>query len=154
MNLKLSLPFEQVLENARKTAFEAGSPEVKPEHLLYSIAVHQNNCAVPMLKRMALQISSLAEALTKYLGIVSRAPASPEEIIHLNEESAMIIVHALHMARNSNERYVSTGHILLSILAAENQPEIFKMLGIIGKHEENPLVVETGSAEKQTALVS
>lgn len=155
MRHDLSTPVEQIIKNAKQAAFDAGETETKPEHLLYAIVVHKNNAAASVLQRMKLQLSSMIETLAEYLHIKPRSTESSEkEATPLNAKCLAILKSAVRQARNANAKYVSTEHILIGMLAEKDQPEIFKKLGIIGQHEENPCVTETGSAEKQTALVS
>ncbi len=155
MRHDLSMPVEQIIKSAKQAAFDAGEAETKPEHLLYAIVVHKNNAAVSILQKMKLQLSSVIEALADYLHIKPRAPESEEkETTPLNAKCLAILKHAVRLARATDIKYVNTEHILIGMLAEKDQPEIFKKLGIVGQHEENPCVRETGSAEKQIALVS
>lgn len=149
---QLSDPLKRTMQRSRQMAFEAGEQETKPEHLLYAIIEHRNNTAVSVLKKMKLQLTSMLEILAEYLHIKPRTVESTENEKPFSTKCLAIIGHAIRLSKEVGAEYVKTEHILLSMLAEKERPEIFKRLGI-PEAEETVCPQAHDNARSDPALV-
>jgi ATP-dependent Clp protease ATP-binding subunit ClpC len=112
--------WQRFTEMARKAVFYAqeeaqkvGSDNVSTEHLLLGLLRDENCLGTKVLADLGIETSEFYQELTEQLTIESRKP-SPD--MTLTPRAKMVIDLAYDEARNLNNNYIGTEHLLLGLI--------------------------------------
>ncbi len=114
---KFTSKAREVIRKAHELAIERGQNHVNPTHLLASLLLQEESTTVSVIDK--LEVDSIM--LTDYLLDLMETPegatvASPSYQIYLTPELVRIFDSASKVAATFNDEFVSTEHLLLSLL--------------------------------------
>ena len=124
---------QEAIEKARIKAEEAGHPEIRPEHILWSFLRQEDNVVNAVLAKTGTDVASLREDLDKLLERIPRVSGGGE--IVPSSSFRGILDAAQKEADALKDEYVSTEHIFLSLLK-ERTNEAGRLLRSKGVTEE------------------
>lgn len=107
---------QEALQNAVTLTQQHSNPQVEPAHLLLAL-LQQQDTAVPKLLQVAdVSVDSLSQAVQQAIQSLPTVHGEHQEP-RLAQESARVLERAQTEARNLDDQYTSTEHILLALLA-------------------------------------
>ncbi|WP_067136635.1 ATP-dependent chaperone ClpB [Microtetraspora malaysiensis] len=121
MDYKLTQKSQEALAGAVRRAAAEGNPEVAPVHLLTTLLAQTGGTAVPLLeavgadwKQLRTKAEELLAALPKAQGATVSAPSSSRQLL-------TVLNTAAQRAKQLEDEYVSTEHLLVSLAADGGQ---------------------------------
>ena len=128
---KLTIKSQEALAEAVDQATQAGHPEVTPLHLLAALVGQEQGAVVTVLKRLGL---SEGQVETRLRQTLERAPRTSggAQSPGLGQESQRVLNAAWKAARDLQDEYLSTEHILLGIIddGRNEAASVLKGLGV------------------------
>lgn len=123
MNGVFSDRFKRVLQLARAAAVSLGSESVGTEHLLLGLIREGGGVAVETLRRMNIDIESMArdieESLTSNGGMMT---IGSQQMIPFSARAKAVLQMSADEARNRGEAMIETEHLLLALLHVNDSP--------------------------------
>ena len=127
---------QDALQEAQRIAESRGHQQLEPEHLLKAL-VEQEGGLVPMiLERLGVNNRLVASDLDEYLDKLPQVSGAGYQV-YLSMTLKQVIERAERLAREMRDEYLSTEHLLLSIL--ETHTEAARILQNRGVTKENVL---------------
>ncbi|MBX6423550.1 ATP-dependent chaperone ClpB [Thermosulfurimonas sp. F29] len=127
---------QDALQEAQRIAESRGHQQLEPEHLLKAL-VEQEGGLVPMiLERLGVNNRLVASDLDEYLDRLPQVSGTGYQV-YLSMTLKQILDRAERLAREMRDEYISTEHLLLSIL--ETHTEAARVLQNRGVTKENVL---------------
>lgn len=125
----LTIKAQQALQEALARATKAQNSAIEPIHILSAIVDDSNGAAAALIKKLGANValiqnkcSVLIQALPKVQGAVASA---------LSSEAQMVLQSAFAVATELNDEYVSTEHLLLSLVDSRtNAGQLLKDQGL------------------------
>ncbi len=121
MDYKLTQKSQEALSGAVRRAAAEGHPEVFPAHLLATLLAQNGGTAVPLLeavgadwKKLRTEVERLLGGLPKAQGATVSAPGSSRQLL-------VVINTAAARAKQLEDEYVSTEHLLVGLAADGGQ---------------------------------
>jgi ATP-dependent Clp protease ATP-binding subunit ClpB len=115
MNDQLTTKAQEALSVAVRSAATAGNPQVEPVHLLRALLAQSEGVTTPLLEAAGADVAivrrdvdAAAEALPAASGSTVGAPA-------LARQTYTVLSHAGEVARELDDEYVSTEHLLVGL---------------------------------------
>jgi ATP-dependent Clp protease ATP-binding subunit ClpB len=135
MEDKLTRKSQEALSVAIRQAASDGNPQVDPLHLLLALLQQQDGIARPLLEAVGADprdVLAKATALHKQLPTVRGATASAPET---SRQLLTVISVATALARDMNDEYVSTEHLLAGL--ATGNGEAARLLQSVGADSDS-----------------
>jgi ATP-dependent Clp protease ATP-binding subunit ClpB len=135
MEDKLTRKSQEALSVAIRQAASDGNPQVDPLHLLLALLQQQDGIARPLLEAVGANpqdVLASATALDKQLPTVRGTTASAPET---SRQLLAVINTAAALARDMNDEYVSTEHLLAGL--ATGNGEVARLLQSAGADPES-----------------
>ena len=127
---------QDALQEAQRIAESRGHQQLEPEHLLKAL-VEQEGGLVPMiLERLGVNNRLVASDLDEYLDKLPQVSGAGYQV-YLSMTLKQVIERAERLAREMRDEYLSTEHLLLSIL--ETHTEAARILQSRGINRDNVL---------------
>ena len=123
-NEKFTQRAELAIENARIAAGELGHGYVGTEHLLLGIMMEQDGLGARVLQHQGLDKARLWHIVQRSNG--SGSPGRPEQGLTFRARQA--VEKAAQEARQLQQGYIGTEHLLLGLLRHSVRPSIFRHL--------------------------
>lgn len=125
----------KVMSLAKQEAIDLKSTKVGTEHLLLALAKEEDGIAAEALRALDISYDDILEQL-KEIRTTVPAEDEPAEVAKLAFTPLVISVmeRSFRLARENNQTYVSTEHLLLAIVSEGNglAMDIFQRLGVSG----------------------
>ena len=125
----------KVMSLAKQEAIDLKSTKVGTEHLLLALAKEEDGIAAEALRALDISYDDILEQL-KEIRTTVPAEDGPAEAAKLAFTPLVISVmeRSFRLARENNQTYVSTEHLLLAIVSEGNglAMDIFQRLGVSG----------------------
>lgn len=128
---KLTVKAQDIIQNSVEIAQNYSNQVLEPEHLLAAMLQDDSNIAVPIIKKaggninqVRIKINELLEKLPKISGAGLSNP-------QLSQTTARMLDAASEEAKNLKDEYVSTEHILLSLVSSDGKAgQLIKDTGV------------------------
>lgn len=130
MNInKLTVKSQEVLQEAHSVADKYNNQEITGSHLLSALINQEGSIVKPLLEKTGIQMDELSRRIDKEIAGLPNVQG--EYHVNLSPHTAKILNQAFTEASNMKDEYVSTEHLLLSLVEVSNPgKEILESLGI------------------------
>ncbi len=118
---KLTLKAQEALEAARDLAAAGGQAAIEPLHLLQALLHDREGVVVPVLQKLGVNLPALEAQVERELTRRPRVEGASLER-GLSRELSQALEQAFQQADKFKDDYVSTEHLLLGLLAQEQEP--------------------------------
>ena len=110
---RLTVKAAEAIQQAANSARQKGNPAIEDLHLLSALLAQEEGIVVPVLQKVGVNVTRLANELEAALGRLPRQSGGSQPTIsrELNE----ILDRAEQEARDLKDEYVSTEHLLLGL---------------------------------------
>jgi len=125
---RLTVRAAEALRDAIENARHAGNPAVEDVHLLAALLSQESGVAVPILRKVGVDAGALGDTLEERLG---RLPRQTGAAPSASGEFKRVLDDADEVARNMQDQYVSTEHLLLA-LAGKHASSTREILAAVG----------------------
>ena len=118
---KFTVKSQEAMQNASTLAAQNGNPELLPIHLLAVLLDDREGIIVPVLQKIGVPTDRLhqdADRAVDALPKVSGSSAQPG----MSNALQKVVDRAFKEAEEFKDEYVSTEHLLLGALVAEERP--------------------------------
>ena len=126
MNLdKLTYKAQEAINNAMAIATTNNHPECNELHLMKSL-LEQNDGLIPVIfKQLNIQIDSINNTINNELNKISKVYGDNNKI-YLSTSLEKSIMHSVSIAKEMNDEYISSEHLLLGML--KNNSNYIKLI--------------------------
>ena len=121
MDDKLTRKSQDALSAAVRRAAADGSPQVDPLHLLVALIAQNGGTAAPLLRAVGADPAVVAKDSESRLGRLPRANGQTLSAPETSRALLAVINTAVSRAREMNDEYVSTEHLLVGLAADGGQ---------------------------------
>ena len=121
MDDKLTRKSQDALSAAVRRAAADGSPQVDPLHLLVALIAQNGGTAAPLLRAVGADPAVVAKDAESRLGRLPRANGQTLSAPETSRALLAVINTAVSRAREMNDEYVSTEHLLVGLAADGGQ---------------------------------
>ncbi len=130
---KFTVMSQESLQQAQSKAAELGHPEVRPEHLLWSFLVREDNIVNALLAKLGAPAGAILADVEAALGRGPKVSGGGEA--GLSTALRDVLDRAAKTADKLKDEYVSTEHIFVAMLGAERS-EVARILRARGVTED------------------
>ena len=143
---RFTVKAQEALSAANETAFRANNTEVLPVHLLAALVRQEDGIAVPLLRKLGVDMSRIEDGIEEGL---SRCPRIEKGLPDTRASLPLqeVIKKAMEEADSLHDDYVSTEHLFLAL--AGDRGETGKMLSAAGVTRDALLQVLAGMRGSQ-----
>jgi ATP-dependent Clp protease ATP-binding subunit ClpB len=125
---RLTLKAQEALQEAQSSASSHGHPEVRPLHLLLELTRQKEGIVAPILEKLGADPRAVASAVEGRLASFPRVQGDAE--IGLSRAAGEILEGAEKAAKEFQDEYVSTEHLLLAMVRGKGEAaDILRSLG-------------------------
>src|SRR5215475_12324095 len=117
MNDKLTHKSQDALSTAIQRAAADGSPQVDPLHLLLTLLEQQDGTTAPLLRAVGADPALIAKQAEERLARLPRARGATLSAPEISRPLQSTIATASSRARELNDEYISTEHLLVGLAA-------------------------------------
>ncbi len=117
MDDKLTRKSQDALSAAVRRAAADGNPQVDPLHLLAALIAQDGGTAAPLLRAVGADPAALAKEAEGHLARLPRANGQTLSAPDMSRPMLSAINTAVSRAREMNDEYVSTEHLLVGLAA-------------------------------------
>ncbi len=121
MDDKLTRKSQDALSSAVRRAAADGNPQVDPLHLLVALIAQNGGTTAPLLRAVGADPATVAKEAETRLGRLPRVNGQTASAPEMSRPLLSVINTAVARAREMNDEYVSTEHLLVG-LAADGGP--------------------------------
>src|ERR1035437_3741138 len=134
MNREIYPKVKIIINHSMKEAKTFDDVKVRPEHIVLSILLDDDNLGVKVLKKLKIDTSDLYDRISDYLrktDLTPRVVSTNKRIIPFSDETKEIIKALDGECEKLNDTMIDTPHILLAILSSKlPTTEILNQLGV------------------------
>ena len=116
---KLTLRSQTALEGGREQAVARSHQAVEPEHILFALLSNPEGVVYPLLHKLGVSPRTLRDAVDAALDRIPKVYAQGVSEVRLSPATAAMLDRAFAEAKTLTDEYVSTEHLLLSMLEAD-----------------------------------
>ena len=111
---------QEAIQAAHAKAIEVGQQQLEPMHLFWSLVTTEEGVVVSMLRKLNVDMSSLRADIDRELEMLPRGQqmAGAMGQVFLSESLARSFQRADQAAREFSDKYISTEHLFLGLIAA------------------------------------
>ena len=117
MDTKLTHKSQDALSTAVRRAAADGSPQVDPLHLLLALVEQADGTTAPLLRAVGADPALVAKQAEERLGKLPRARGATLSAPEMSRPLLSAIATASSRARQLNDEYISTEHLLVGLAA-------------------------------------
>src|SRR6476661_5932306 len=117
MNDKLTHKSQDALSTAIQRAAADGSPQVDPLHLLLTLLEQEDGTTAPLLRAVGADPALVAKQAEERLARLPRARGATLSAPEISRPLQSTIATASSRARELNDEYISTEHLLVGLAA-------------------------------------
>jgi ATP-dependent Clp protease ATP-binding subunit ClpB len=121
MDDKLTRKSQDALSSAVRRAAADGNPQVDPLHLLVALIAQNGGTTTPLLRAVGADPATVAKDAENRLGRLPRANGQTLSAPEMSRPLLSVINTAVARAREMNDEYVSTEHLLVGLAADGGQ---------------------------------
>jgi ATP-dependent Clp protease ATP-binding subunit ClpB len=121
MDDKLTRKSQDALSSAVRRAAADGNPQVDPLHLLVALIAQNGGTTAPLLRAVGADPATVAKEAETQLGRLPRANGQTLSAPEMSRPMLSVINTAVARARQMNDEYVSTEHLLVGLAADGGQ---------------------------------
>ncbi|MGI9190383.1 MAG: ATP-dependent chaperone ClpB [Longimicrobiaceae bacterium] len=110
---RLTVKSAEAIQEAAQAASRAGNPAIEDLHLLAALLAQEEGIVVPILQKVGVDVGRLATELETALGRLPKQSGGAQPTI--SRELNSILDRAEKEARDLQDEYVSTEHLLLAL---------------------------------------
>jgi ATP-dependent Clp protease ATP-binding subunit ClpB len=121
MDDKLTRKSQDALSSAVRRAAADGNPQVDPLHLLVALIAQNGGTTTPLLRAVGADPATVAKDAENRLGRLPRANGQTLNAPEMSRPLLSVINTAVARAREMNDEYVSTEHLLVGLAADGGQ---------------------------------
>jgi ATP-dependent Clp protease ATP-binding subunit ClpB len=121
MDDKLTRKSQDALSSAVRRAAADGNPQVDPLHLLVALIAQNGGTTAPLLRAVGADPATVAKEAESRLGRLPRANGQTLSAPEMSRPLLSVINTAVARAREMNDEYVSTEHLLVGLAADGGQ---------------------------------
>ena len=118
---KLTRKSQEAVSNAVRQAAAAGNPNVDGLHLLAALIAQDGGTAVPLLQAVGADPAAVLKTTNELLGRLPRAAGATLSAPETSRPLLAALATAAKRAREMNDEYVSTEHLLVGLAADGGQ---------------------------------
>ena len=117
---KYTIKAQEVINEAANIANGEDHSEIGSEHLLLALLKQEDGLIKPLLERIGIPVNSLIEKTQKLVN--ENVKVLGENVqLHLSTNAGKVLAKAEKEAASLKDKYVSTEHIFLALVDAENR---------------------------------
>ena len=117
---KYTIKAQEVINEAANIANGEDNSEIGSEHLLLALLKQEDGLIKPLLERIGIPVNSLIEKTQKLVN--ENVKVLGENVqLHLSANAGKVLAKAEKEAASLKDKYVSTEHIFLALVDAENR---------------------------------
>lgn len=117
---KYTIKAQEVINEAANIANGEDNSEIGSEHLLLALLKQEDGLIKPLLERIGIPVNSLIEKTQKLVN--ENVKVLGENVqLHLSTNAGKVLAKAEKEAASLKDKYVSTEHIFLALVDAENR---------------------------------
>jgi len=123
MNREVYPKVKVIISEAMKEAKSFDDVKVRPEHIVLSILMDNDNDCITILKRLNVNTSDLYDRISDYLrknDLTPRIVGSTKRTLPFSDETKIIIKSLDKECEKLNDNMIDVVHIMLSILATKS----------------------------------
>jgi len=125
---RFTIKAQEALQEARRIAADSGHPEIRPLHLLLTLARQDDGIVGPILQRLGADPRALAVVCEQRLASAARVEGSVD--VGLSRSLEAILDDAEKITREFQDEYLSTEHMLLAMARGRDETaEVLKQFG-------------------------
>jgi ATP-dependent Clp protease ATP-binding subunit ClpB len=117
MDDKLTRKSQDALSSAVRRAAADGNPQVDPLHLLVALIAQNGGTTAPLLRAVGADPAAVAKEAEARLGRLPRVNGQTASAPEMSRPMLTVINTAVARAREMNDEYVSTEHLLVGLAA-------------------------------------
>ena len=117
MDDKLTRKSQDALSSAVRRAAADGNPQVDPLHLLVALIAQNGGTTAPLLRAVGADPAAVAKEAEGRLGRLPRVNGQTASAPEMSRPMLSVINTAVARAREMNDEYVSTEHLLVGLAA-------------------------------------
>ena len=117
MDEKLTRKSQEALSAAARRATADGNPHVDPAHLLVTLIEQPGGTAAPLLRSIGADPADVRREAEEILARLPRAAGQTVSVPGLSRQLASVLNTAAQRARELQDEYVSTEHLLVGLAA-------------------------------------
>src|SRR5580693_5140560 len=121
MDDKLTRKSQDALSSAVRRAAADGNPQVDPLHLLVALIAQNGGTTAPLLRAVGADPATVAKNAESQLGRLPRVNGQTASAPEMSRPMLSVINTAVARAREMNDEYVSTEHLLVGLAADGGQ---------------------------------
>src|SRR6201994_4976251 len=121
MDDKLTRKSQDALSSAVRRAAADGNPQVDPLHLLVALVAQNGGTTAPLLRAVGADPATVAKNAESQLGRLPRVNGQTASAPEMSRPMLSVINTAVARAREMNDEYVSTEHLLVGLAADGGQ---------------------------------
>jgi ATP-dependent Clp protease ATP-binding subunit ClpB len=157
---KLTQKSQAALEAAREQAVARNQQSIEPEHVLFALLSDPEGVIYPLLHHLGVSPRSLRDQVEDSLARIPKVYASGDDV-YLSQATRHVLERALVEATALTDEYISTEHLLLSMLeGASGVARLLKdagvtrekVLGALAEVRGRQRVTDPNPEEKYQAL--
>jgi ATP-dependent Clp protease ATP-binding subunit ClpB len=119
MDLKLTTRSQEAMASAVRRAATDGAPQVEPAHLLAALLAQGDGVAPALLQAVGVDLPVLRRSTEAALAALPKASGSSVSSPNLGRATYQAMSGAGEVARELEDEYVSTEHLLIGLAAGE-----------------------------------
>jgi len=128
---KLTVKAQETVQNSVEIAQNYNNQVLEPEHLLAAMLQDDGNIAVPIIKKAGGNINQVRIKINELLEHLPKVSGAGMSNPQLSQTSARMLDAAADEAKNLKDEYVSTEHILLSLVSSDGRAgQLLKDIGV------------------------
>jgi len=125
---RFTIKAQEALQEARRVAADSGHPEIRPLHLLLTLARQDDGIVGPILQRLGADPRALAVACEQRLASAARVEGNVD--VGPSRSLVAILDDSEKITREFQDEYLSTEHMLLAMARSRDETsEVLKQLG-------------------------
>jgi ATP-dependent Clp protease ATP-binding subunit ClpB len=137
---KFTIKAQDAVAVAQQLAADYNHQQIEPEHIMLAMLKDTEGVAPEILKKAGLNIQAVLASFEHSIKNIPKVYGSSAGQVYLSARTQKILNHALKLAANLKDEYLSTEHILLAIVQ-EDAGEAGKIVREMGLNEKTILQV-------------
>jgi ATP-dependent Clp protease ATP-binding subunit ClpB len=122
---KLTTKSQEALRNSQELAITRNQQQVDVFHLLYSLIIQENSVVPLILKKLEANLDAIRAALLAEVDHYPKVAQLAAAQIFITPEMVMVLSNAEQEAKKIGDEYISTEHLLLSLLTSKTHAKDF-----------------------------
>jgi ATP-dependent Clp protease ATP-binding subunit ClpB len=122
---KLTTKSQEALRNSQELAIIKNQQQVDVFHLLYSLIIQENSIVPVILKKLEINMDALKNGIMSQVDKYPKITKNGIAQIFISPELIIILSGAEQIAREIGDEYISTEHLLLSLLKTNGKAKDF-----------------------------